>query len=182
MLYPLVKQGKIVYDTTTNSKRSILSQIDYQTLSQIDKGFGGRIGVLPRLPDGSYLVNLSNRTLWSDFGGGVKAREYHLEALERELQEEAPVWAERMLEALPRGEIYALEEFYPFDWKKSKATIRVMILCIIEFKEEWIAEFEPSPEVLLLRRINDTDLKTLLQTGPLNLGLQQLEKINDTRK
>jgi 8-oxo-dGTP pyrophosphatase MutT (NUDIX family) len=177
MLQPLVSSGKVLRDTWFEQKRSILRQIDYQDLVEVEKGFGGRIGVLPRLSDGSYLINLSNRRLWSDFGGGVKAREYHLEALHRELEEEAPVWAERMLRALPNAEIYSLEEFYPYDFRKSKVTIRVMVLCIIDFREEWIAEFQPSPEVLELRRVTDSEMRHLLLEGPLNLGLQQLKII-----
>jgi hypothetical protein len=179
MLLPLISTGHCIYDITLpDSKRSILREINLHTLQTLRKGFGGRIGILPRLPDGSFLINRSNRNLWGDFGGGVKAREFHLDALRRELQEEVPAWKDRLLQLLPTATIYSLEEFYPNDYALSKRTIRVMILCIIDVGEGLIEHFQPSEEVLELRRV--TDLKPILDSDSINLGLQQLKKIYDS--
>lgn len=168
----LVSRGRIL-----SEKRIILRQIDYNTLLSIPKGYGGRIGVLPLLPDGRYLLNRSNRGLWSDFGGGVKAREYHMEALERELEEEAKVWKDRLLDRIPNGSIYCLEEYYPRDERRNRRTIRIQILCIVPFDEEWLEEFTPSDEVLSIHLVSD--LNPILETDELNLGLRQLKQVLD---
>jgi hypothetical protein len=170
-LHPLVHDGTLLFDyTRPDGLRVIARQISLEALKSTPKGFGGRVGILPQMPDGSYLVNLSNRGLFSDFGGGVKAREYHYESLQRELQEEAPQWKDVLLEKLPEAQIYCLEEFYPRDYRKSKRTIRVMILCIVPFEDD--SGFVPSEEVLQIKRVHD--LENFLRSHPLNLGLQQL--------
>jgi hypothetical protein len=172
VLTPLVHDGTLLFDyTRPDTMRVIGRQIDLHTLQSLSKGFGGRVGILPQMPDGSYLVNLSNRGLFSDFGGGVKAREYHYEALQRELEEEAPQWKDALMSRLPEAQIYSLEEFYPSDLKKSKRTIRVMILCIVPFDQD-TSDFVPSEEVLQIKRVYD--LEDFLRNHPLNLGLQQL--------
>ena len=164
------------YDITKRTMmRSILTRVSYHDLMNIPNGFGGRIGILPRYADGSYLVNLSNRDLWGDFGGGVKAREYHREALDRELQEEVPSWREYLSSLLPSAEIYTLEEFFPHDYKRSKRTIRVKVLCIVDVPDDFPNEFQPTEEVRELRRVSDLNPLVL----SMNLGLQQLGRILD---
>ncbi len=155
--------------------REILTRISYHDLFSIPNGWGGRIGVLPRYPNGDYLVNLSNRGLWGDFGGGVKAREYHIDALERELQEEVPEWRDYLLSLLPQAEIYSLEEFFPHDYKRSKRTIRVKVLCIVDVPDSFPSSFSPSEEVISLRRVSDLNDLTL----SMNLGLSQLLRVLD---
>jgi hypothetical protein len=172
MLVPLLPYRNVIQDTFVSGKRSILSRIDYQTLCDLPNGFGGRIGILPRLPDGRYAINLSNRGLYGDFGGGVKAREYHLSALERELEEEAPQWKEGFLSLLPQSIMYALEEFYPYSYEKSKRTIRVQVVCLVEMPSEWLATFRPTPEV---RELLITDLN--FQSESFNSGLQLWKKL-----
>lgn len=155
--------------------REILTRVNYHDLFSIPNGWGGRIGVLPRYPNGDYLVNLSNRGLWGDFGGGVKAREYHLEALQRELTEEVPQWRDYLLSLLPQAEIYTLEEFFPHDYKRSKRTIRAKVLCIVDVPEDFPSDFSPTEEVISLRRVRDLNELVL----SMNLGLQQLCRVLD---
>jgi hypothetical protein len=173
----MIGGNPISHKVFPDGKVSSLYRISFETLYNLPKGYGGRIGVLPKLPDGSYLINLSNRGLWGDFGGGVKAKEYHLHALERELDEEVPMWTDTIFSRIVRSRIYALEEFYPYDKQKTRRTIRVQVICIVDFPEEEISKFSPSEEVLEIKRV--IHLKSFLQANPLNLGLQQLLLLDD---
>lgn len=146
-------------------------------------GYGGRVGILAYVVDSNgnknYLLNISNRQLYSDFGGGFSSKNAPYDGLIRELKQETPQWSEYFLDKLDDPEtklyIYSTENIIA-----TKTQLRLDIMIVMEVDPSIIKEFVPTKEVLELVIANDQKMRELFRDGrKINNGLRLIRSIYD---
>lgn len=139
----------------------------YLTIDQfrnIPKGFGGRVGVLVYYieDDGQrhYVLNISNRQLYSDFGGGVKKKLSPYEGLKKELSEEVPQWKDLFMKKIEDDDkniIYNEENLSAGD-----TNIRTETMIIFQIDKSILSSFQETKEVKELVVMNQDEFYDLL--------------------
>lgn len=93
-----------------------------------------------------YVLNISNRQLYSDFGGGVKKKLSPYEGLTKELSEEVPQWADN------KNIIIYNEENLSADDRN----IRTETMIIFQIEKNILSSFRGTEEVRDLVVMNFT--------------------------
>jgi hypothetical protein len=148
-----------------NAVGSVINRsLTWRQFKQIPKGYGGRVGVLLYYinEDGMrhYILNISNRQLYSDFGGGVKAKSTPYEGLVSELRQEVPQWADELLEEMAKmGEdrmiIYNNENI-------NTTGLRMETMIILPVDKRILSTFRETKEVRELVIMNEGEFYDLL--------------------
>jgi hypothetical protein len=153
--------------------------LSLEEFKSIPSGYGGRVGVLPYfVEDGQtyYLLNISNRGLNSDFGGGLKAKMTPYHGLIKELKEEAPQWADLYLHKLEDLSdppvIYSEEKMLT-----NTNELRTNIMILLHIDKPDINEFVPTKEVTQLKVVNEQEFQYVLYHEPVNNGLLLIRPI-----
>ena len=146
-------------------------------------GYGGRVGILAYVVDSSgnrnYLLNISNRQLYSDFGGGFSSKNSPYDGLIRELKQETPQWSEYFLDKLDEPDtklyIYSTENIIA-----AKNQLRLDIMIVMEVDTSIIRDFIPTKEVLELVIANDHKMREIFRDGrKINNGLRLISSVYD---
>jgi hypothetical protein len=159
--------------------------ISFGDIKRVPSGYGSsRIGVIVLGANRrDYLFNISNRGLYSDFGGGVKKKKSLYEGLVKELHEEVPQWADYFLWCAEAEDVkcHVVETLF----NETPEQNRIEALVFIMVDEEEMADeskmnpFEPTKEVLSVFTVNEFYIKEWLLGNDwtaLNTGLQQFRK------
>jgi len=96
-------ENNISFESDEYGKVKTHRYLTFDQFSKIPKGFGGRVGVLVYYIEDEqrhYVLNISNRQLYSDFGGGVKKKWSPYEGLKKELSEEVPQWVDLFMKKI----------------------------------------------------------------------------------
>jgi hypothetical protein len=198
-LIPNVEKTQIFTYPRFNGKKIIVEwSITLDQFRAIEKGNGGRAGIIPFFYHNfqpRYLLNISNRNLLSDFGGGIKAKQTIYDGFLRELSEEIPKWKNELIRRLEDEKnyhiIHCIETIY-LDKQESKHTglkHQILIICQVDpstllyDNDKLIYEVgvAPSKEVKSLMTMGHSELVSFL-TNPINNttmnnGLQQFKRI-----
>lgn len=146
-------------------------------------GYGGRVGILAYVVDSNgnrnYLLNISNRQLYSDFGGGFSSKNSPYDGLIRELKQETPQWSEYFLDKLDDPDtklyIYSTENIIA-----AKNQLRLDIMIVMEVDTSIIRDFIPTKEVLELVIANDHKMREIFRDGrKINNGLRLISSVYD---
>ena len=171
--------GQIISETANAEYRVISSWLTPQQFKDLPKGFGSRVGILPYYKDVTgtrYVLNLSNRDLYSDFGGGVKAKKTPYYGLVKELVEECPQWTAYFLEQIdtnPEVRIHCVETLHKYDEALGKKkTLRFSVMILVPFERMMIREFRQTKEVKMVMCV--ADLYEFIARNPVNSGLQHI--------
>jgi hypothetical protein len=142
--------------------------LTFDQFRNIPKGFGGRVGVLVYyIEDGQrhYVLNISNRQLHSDFGGGVKKKLSPYEGLKKELSEEVPQWADLFMKKIEDDNdennnniIIYNEENLSMDDRN----IRTETMFIFAIDKRILSSFQETKEVKELVVMNQDEFYDLL--------------------
>ncbi len=160
----------------------------------------GRIGVIPYYVEDNvknYIINVSNKGLYSDFGGGISKKEHpYYDGLKRELNEECPVWSKYILEKIESNDL-VVDLSSNIDISENKVSISkpLTILCrefnnqttkyillLVEVDKCMIDSFKISKEVKELHVLKSFELYKLVNfSHKINNGLMQLKLANKGR-
>jgi hypothetical protein len=188
-LIPFREDEKFIdYEIGLRSDHSIASIFvkRWLTVDQLyaaKAGYGGRVGILAYVVDSSgnrnYLLNISNRQLYSDFGGGFSSKNTPYDGLIRELKQETPQWSEYFLDKLDdpatRLYIYSTENIIA-----TKTQLRLDIMIVMEVDPIIIRDFVPTKEVLELIIANDDKMREIFRDGrKINNGLRLVRSVYD---
>lgn len=168
-LPPLIG-GEVTSDEIHDDYRVVRSWITLEQLKAIPRGYGGRAGVVLHTRD-SYIFNLSNRYLISDFGGGVRAKHTPYKGLIKELKEECPTWVRYIEDNLHRARIHCVETYHRYDEEESRIRPRFSILVFLPFDQTLLKEFKPTKEALELVKVDKKDIEYFLERNRINSGL-----------
>ena len=186
-LIPNVEKKQIfTYPRFSCTKIIVEWSITLDQFRSIEKGNGGRAGIIPFFYDNSqryYLLNISNRDLVSDFGGGIKAKQTIYNGFLRELSEEIPKWKDELIrriedESARASEdliIHCIETIHLEDSKYPGLKHQILIICKIDpstllyDNDKLIYEVgvAPSKEVTHLVTMVHSELVSFV-TNPLN--------------
>jgi hypothetical protein len=170
--------GQIISESSNAEYRVISRWLTPQQFKDLPKGFGARVGILPYYNDSTgtrYVLNLSNRGLYSDFGGGVKAKKTPYYGLVKELAEECPQWTSYFLEQIDHNHevrIHCVETLHKYDEEINKKTLRFSVMLLVPFERRMIREFRPTKEVKTVMCVGD--LHEFISQNPVNSGLQHV--------
>ncbi len=172
-----------------SSSISIISLNDLKNLS-IGSFHHGRIGVIPYYVEDNvknYIINKSNKGLFSDFGGGISKNEHpYFDGLKRELDEECPVWSKYILEKIETNDIL-LEQSVDISSNNNSTALQILyrefnnqitkyILILLEVDKCMINSFKKSKEVKELHILKSFELYKLVNfCQKINNGLMQLK-------
>lgn len=170
------------YDQSISSI-SVKRWLTVDQVYQAKSGYGGRIGILPYYLDTNgrnYILNISNRRLYSDIGGGFNSKNAPYDGLIRELNQETPQWSEYLLDKLDDSNtnlsIYSTENIIA-----TKQQLRLDIMIVMEVDASILSAFQPTKEVTELLIADDRKMKELFRThsSQLNNGLRLIRSVYD---
>lgn len=148
-------------------------------IKQVKSGYGNsRIGlILFDDYDRLYYFNVSNRNLYSDFGGGIKQKETLFEGLVREVREEAPLWQDYLLERVEAEYVncHVVETLFP----EKPENNRIEVLVFVTIDISILPLFIPTKEVTSVFTVMEIQVKYWLEQTEnkfLNTGLMQFKK------
>lgn len=151
-------------------------------IKQVQAGYGfSRIGIVVLLGySRNYLFNVSNRGLYSDFGGGISQKEKLYDGMVREVGEEIPFWAEYFLQCTEDDYVkcHVVETIYPDKPELNRIEALVFIM-IDDSVFEQMTPFEPTKEVESIFFVPEMYIKDWLESTDnklLNTGLMQYKK------
>uniref|UniRef100_A0A6C0KE62 Uncharacterized protein n=1 Tax=viral metagenome TaxID=1070528 RepID=A0A6C0KE62_9ZZZZ len=143
--------------------------LTWRQFKQIPKGYGGRVGVLLYYNEDGvrhYILNISNRKLYSDFGGGVKAKSTPYEGLVSELVQEVPQWSDELLRKMGdmgdkenRMIIYNNENI---ETEEKGRKLRMETMIILPVDKSILSTFRETKEVKELVVMNEDEFYALL--------------------
>lgn len=175
--------------------------INLTQFKAIKKGNGGRAGIIPFFYDdhfqAHYFLNISNRSLLSDFGGGIKKKQTIYNGFVRELSEEIPKWKDELIRCLEDDKnyhkIHCVETIYIDEEEESKhgGFLKHQILAVCQVdpyrllyaNDKLIYDMgvAPSKEVQSLRTISHSDLLSFVMDPSnyhkINNGLHQFRRV-----
>lgn len=151
-------------------------------IKQVQAGYGSsRIGIVVLFGySRNYLFNVSNRGLYSDFGGGISKKEKLYDGLVREVWEEVPFWAEYFLQCAEAEGVkcHVVETLHVE--KPELNRIEALVFIMVDDSEfETLPLFEPSKEVESVFIVPEMYIKDWLEQTDnplLNTGLMQYKK------
>lgn len=154
-------------------------------IKNVPAGYGSsRIGVI--VLGGNqrdYLFNISNRGLYSDFGGGVKKKQTLYQGLVKELREEVPQWADYFLWCAEAEYVKCHVVETLFNETPEQNRIEALVFIMVDemdmADESKMNPFQPTKEVLFVFTVNEFYIKEWLVANhwtALNTGLQQFRK------
>jgi hypothetical protein len=148
-------------------------------IKQVKSGYGNsRIAlILFDDYDRLYYFNVSNRNLYSDFGGGIKQKETLFEGLVREVREEAPLWQDYLLERVEADYVkcHVVETLFP----EKPENNRIEVLVFVTIDISILPLFIPTKEVTSVFTVMEVQVKYWLEQTEnkfLNTGLMQFKK------
>ena len=150
-------------------------------IKQVKDGYGSsRIGLVVLLGySRNFLFNVSNRGLYSDFGGGIRKKETLYNGMIREVGEEVPFWADYFLQcAEAEGVKCHVVETLHVD-KPELNRIEALVFIMIDEQEFFKIPFEPTKEVESIFFVPELYIKHWLESTDnalLNTGLMQYKK------
>ena len=168
-------------ETDPNGVRTIGKIISWEQFQNIPKGIGGRVAVIPwymanvisrngaKQPQAMVRLCVSNYLYLSDFGGGFKKTMDPYSGLEKEMEEEVPLWKDYIMYRLPqKGNLFIVMEQYNINPHKSQP-IPIQILIFLKVSVDILNElgFKPTPEIRAIadytllhfhRRVDETPL------------------------
>lgn len=173
--------------------------INLTQFQEIQKGNGGRAGIIPFFYDDQahYLLNISNRGLVSDFGGGIKKKQTIYEGFVRELSEEIPKWKDELIRSLEDKtnyhKIHCIETIYIDKENESKhggfLKHQILVICQVDpstllyDNDKLIYEVgvAPSKEVQSLMTMSHSELVSFVMDPSnyhkMNNGLHQFRRL-----
>ena len=156
--------------------------VTLDNIKEVSAGYGSsRIGIVVLFGySRNYLFNVSNRGLYSDFGGGISKKEKLYDGLVREVKEEIPIWADYFLHcAEAEGVKCHVVESLHIE-KPELNRIEALVFIMIDDNEfETLPLFEPTSEVNSIFIVPEMYIKDWLQRTDntlLNTGLMQYKK------
>ena len=168
-------------ETDPNGVRTIGKIISWEQFQNIPKGIGGRVAVIPwymanvisrngaKQSQAMVRLCVSNYLYLSDFGGGFKKTMDPYSGLEKEMEEEVPLWKDYIMDRLPqKGNLFIVMEQYNINPHKSQP-IPIQILIFLKVSVDILNElgFKPTPEIRAIadytllhfhRRVDETPL------------------------
>jgi hypothetical protein len=161
------KKQIFTYPRFNGKKIMVEWSITLDQFKAIEKGNGGRAGIIPFFYENFqpyYLLNMSDRELLSDFGGGIKKKQKIYDGFVRELDEEIPKWKNELIRSLEDvGNyhlIHCIETIYLDKEDEPNGFLRHLILVI--------CQVDPS------RLLYDDDNKLLYNEMPVSKEVQRL--------
>jgi hypothetical protein len=151
-------------------------------IKQVKAGYGSsRIGLVVLLGTSrNYLFNISNRGLYSDFGGGIRKKETLYDGLVREVHEEIPFWADYFLQcAEAEGVICHVVETLHLDKPELNRIEVLVFITIDDYGFQYMPLFEPTKEVQDIFYVPEMYITYWLESIDntlLNTGLMQYKK------
>jgi len=156
-------ENNISFESDEYGKVKTHRYLTFDQFRNIPKGFGGRVGVLVYyIEDGQrhYVLNISNRQLYSDFGGGVKKKLSPYEGLKKELLDEVPQWVDLFMKKIEDNNniiIYNQENLSTDD-----RNIRTETMFIFPIEKIILSAFRGTEEVRDLVVMNQDEFYDLL--------------------
>jgi len=189
-LIPNVENKQIFTYPRFNGNKIIVEwSITLDQFKSIEKGNGGRAGIIPFFYHNfqrHYLLNISNRDLVSDFGGGIKKKQKIYDGFLRELDEEIPKWKDELIRRLEDESarasdnliIHCVETIYLDKEEESKhpgLKHQILVICQVDpstllyDNDKLIYEVgvAPSKEVTYLLTMVHSELVSFV-TNPIN--------------
>ena len=183
-IVPLREDDTYVYYNVINNMIVTKRWLSLEQLKSASEGYGGRIGLLPYFYDAitgkrMYMLNISNRNLYSDFGGGFKLNRSPYKGLLKELSEEAPQWADYFIERLNEITDFPPVIYFTENILSTRQQLRTDIMIVLQIDPSKLSEFVQTKEVKELKIVDDDDLFTLFNTqyDKLNNGLRLIRTI-----
>jgi len=158
--------------------------VSFGDIKSVPSGYGSsRIGVIVLgVNRREYLFNISNRGLYSDFGGGVKKKKTLYEGLVKELNEEVPQWADYFLWCAEAEYVQCHVVETLFKENSEKNFIEVLVFIMVDEMDmadvSKMNPFKPTKEVLSVFIVNEFYIREWLDGNKnlLNTGLKQFRK------
>jgi hypothetical protein len=152
-------------------------------IKQVQSGYGSsRIGIVVLFGySRNYLFNISNRGLYSDFGGGIRKKETLYDGMVREVGEEVPFWSEYFLECAEAEGVkcHVVETLHTEKPELNRIEALVFIMIDDSEYETMMQLFEPTKEVQSIFFVPEMYIKDWLESTDnalLNTGLMQYKK------
>ena len=158
--------------------------VSLDDIKSVPSGYGSsRIGVIVLgLNQRDYLFNISNRGLYSDFGGGVKMKDTLYNGLIKELLQEVPQWKDYFLWCAEAEYVKCHVVETLFNETPEKNFIEVLVFIMVNEMDmadvSKMNPFKPTKEVLSVFIVNEFYIKEWLDGNKtvLNTGLKQFRK------
>ena len=152
-------------------------------IKQVQAGYGSsRIGIVVLFGySRNYLFNISNRGLYSDFGGGIRKKETLYDGLVREVREEVPFWSDYFLQCA-EAEVVKCHVVDTLHLNKPELNrIEALVFITIDDGqyETMMQLFVPTKEVESIFFVPEMYIKDWLESTDnvlLNTGLMQYKK------
>jgi len=152
-------------------------------IKQVQAGYGSsRIGIVVLLGySRNFLFNISNRDLFSDFGGGIRKKEKLFNGMVREVGEEVPFWVDYFLECAEAEGVkcHVVETLYKDKPELNRIEALVFITIDDSEFEPMMQLFQPTKEVKSIFFVPEMYVKDWLESTDnklLNTGLMQYKK------